>query len=378
MTPRTRAIAKKEFKQLSRDKRMLFVIFFFPVLLLIVFGYAVNFDVQNIQLAVNDNDRSELSREFVNTLSSSSYFEIVKYITHTNEINSVLDQKEAQVILVIPNAFTRDIYRGKEKVDLQFLIDGVDGNTATIIQNYVNAAALSFSQKINAALLTKYGITPFIPIDLHPIFWFNPDLQTTKFLLPGLIAFILIVTAVITVSLSLVREKEKGTIEQLNVSSLNTIELLLGKSFPYLLISFINAVFILIAGYILFGIEVKGSYLLLFFSIIIFLFACTSIGVFISVVADSLQVAFSAATFFSLLPSVILSGFIFPIESMPWIIQVITNITPTKFFIIILRAIILRGVGLHTFWLEWIYLLLFGILFLILASIVNKIITERT
>lgn len=378
MTKRTRAIAKKEVKQLIRDKRLIFVIFFFPVLLLVIFGYAVSFDVQNIQLAVHDQENSDVSRELIRSLSSSSYFKIVKYIDNPEEVEQTLDTKQAQVVLVIPNDLSYNIYRGKESAKIQFLVDGVDGNTATIIQNYVSAATLHFNQKIQTEVLARYGVEPFVPIDLHPVFWFNPDLQTTKFLLPGLIALILIVTAVITVSLSLVREKEKGTIEQLNVSSLNTIELLLGKSFPYLLISFINAIFILIAGYLLFDIEVRGNYLLLFISIIIFLFACTSVGIFISVVADSLQVAFSAATFFSLLPSVILSGFIFPIESMPWIIQIITNITPTKFFIIILRAIVLRGVGLQAFWHDWIYLIAFGVLFLMLASIVNKKITAKT
>jgi len=197
-------------------------------------------------------------------------------------------------------------------------------------------------------------------------------LQTTKFLLPGLIALILVVTSVITVSLSLVREKEKGTLEQINVSSIKTIELLLGKSFPYLIMSFINAAIILLAGYLLFDIAVKGNYIYLFISIAVFLFACTSIGIFISAISESQQFAFTAATFFSLLPSLILSGFIFPIESMPMFIQVLTNITPTKFFIISLRAIMLRGASLDAFFIQWIYLIIYSSISLLLASLAEK------
>jgi ABC-2 type transport system permease protein len=216
-----------------------------------------------------------------------------------------------------------------------------------------------------------------VPIKLESRFWFNPELKSSQFLVPGLIAMILIVTAAVTVSLSLVREKERGTIEQINVSSLNTLELLIGKTFPYLLIALINAAFILIAGYILFDVVIKGSYLLLFISTFIFLMASTSLGIFISVVADSQQVAFTAAVFATLLPSLILSGFIFAIENMPGIIQVLTNITPAKFFISAIRAIILRGVGLQAFWQQWIYMLLFTFVFLGLAVVINKRIKEK-
>jgi ABC-2 type transport system permease protein len=367
-----RAIAKKELKQLLRDTRMLFVIFSFPVLLLIVFGYAVNFDVQNIQLAVFDQEKSDLSRDFINSLTSSSYFEISKFVTSHEDIKTTLDAKEAQVVLVFPDDFSKKFYSAKEPAKIQFLIDGVDGNSANIIKNYVNAATISFNQNYQKKILASYGMGVTIPVNFQPVFWFNPDLQTTKFLIPGLIALILIVTAVITVSLTLVREKERGTIEQLNVSSINTIELLIGKSLPYLVVALINAIVILIAGYILFDVEVKGNFLLLFLSTLIFLFACTSMGIFISVVSDSQQVAFSLATFASLLPSVILSGFVFPIESMPYLIQLLTNISPAKFFIINLRAIILRGVGLQAYWDQWLYLLLFSFTLLALATIINK------
>ncbi len=372
MVARTKAVAKKEVKQFLRDKRLMFVIFFFPVFLLVIFGYAVNFDVQNIELAVYDEERSDVSREFINSLTSSSYFTLTKTIDTHKEIKQTLDEKDAQVVLVFPNDFSNKFYAAKEPAKVQFLIDGVDGNTAGIIQNYVMAATQAFNQKYQQEVLADFGQGIQLPIDLHPIFWFNPDLQTTKFLIPGLIGLILIVTAVISVSLTLVREKEKGTIEQLNVSSINTIELLMGKSIPYLVISLINAVLILVAGYLLFDVVVKGNYLLLLIATLIFLFSCTSMGIFISVVSDSQQVAFTMAAFASLLPAVILSGFIFPIDSMPFLVQLLTNLTPTKFFIIALRAIILRGVGLQAFWPQLVYLLLFSFVLLGLATVMNK------
>ena len=369
---RVKAIAKKEIKQLSRDKRMLFVLFFFPVFLLVIFGYAVNYDVQNVKLAVLDNDRTSVSREFVNAISSSSYFEIVETYVKDTRTKEILDNGTAKGVLVIPKGFSREIFAAKERVKLQFLLDGVDGNTAAIIQNYSNAAVQSFNKKLQNKALSKAGIKSALPIDIYPRYWFNPNLETTMYLIPGLIALILIVTVVITVSLSLVREKERGTIEQINVSSLTEIELIIGKLVPYVVISFFIAGLILAAGFILFDIVVKGSYILLFLSILIFLIASTAIGIFISVISDSQQVAFSVATFVSLLPSTILSGFIFPIESMPVIIQIVTNITPAKFFIIALRDIIIKGVGLSVFWDQWVYMIIFALLFLSAATVINK------
>lgn len=372
MINRISAVVEKEFKHLLRDKRMLFVIIFFPVFLLGIFGYAVNFDVHHIQLAVYDQDKSEVSRDFINSLTSSDYFEIIKHLTKDSEIKESLDEKLVQVVLVIPTDFSKNLYSKKEPADIQYLIDGVDGNTATIISNYVKAATLSYNAKFQKEALQKIGKSLLIPIDLRPLFQFNPELSTTKFLIPGLIAMILIITAVITVSLSLVREKEHGTADQLKISSLSTLEIIIGKTIPYIMIALLDAVFILIAGYILFNVEIKGNYLLLFLSTFIFILASTSLGIFISVISDTQQLAFTFATMASMLPSVILSGFIFPIESMPYAIQVITNITPAKFFIVILRAIILRGVGLQAFWHQLIYLIFFAIIFLFLATVIGN------
>lgn len=367
----TIAVSKKEVIQLSRDIRLLFVIFFFPAFLLVIFGYAVNFDVRHIKLAVYDQENSELSRDLINSLSSSDYFDVIAFISKPFEANKILDEKYAQCVLVIPKDFSRKIY-SKQNVNLQFLIDGVDGNTASIIKNYVSMATFNFSYNINQEVFNRLGFHSKKIIEIEPVFWYNPSMQTTRFLVPGLIAMILLVTSVISISLTLVREKERGTIEQLNVSQLSPINLLIGKILPYLIIAFVNAFLILLVSYILFDVEVKGSYLELLLTTILFLFASSNLGIFISTLSDSQQVAFSLGTFISLLPSVILSGFIFPIDNMPWLIQILTNITPTKFYIVMLRNIMLKGVGVETYYLQVIYLSVFSIIPLILSVVISR------
>ncbi|MGQ9644051.1 MAG: ABC transporter permease [Ignavibacterium sp.] len=365
------AVSKKEVRQLKRDYRLLFVIFFFPVFLLVIFGYAINFDVKHIKLAVYDKEKSELSRVLINSLQNSKYFDIVSYLSYINEADNLLDKKSAQCVLVIPEDFSRKIF-SRQNVTVQYLIDGVDGNTASIIKNYVSMATFDLSAKISQEVYSRLGVKSYQPIDVEPIFWYNPSLQTTTFLVPGLISMILLITSVISISLTLVREKERGTQEQLNVSQLNSFELLIGKILPYLSIALVNATFILIASYFLFGVEVKGSFTELILSTLLFLFASTSLGIFISVVSDSQQIAFTLGTFISLLPSVILSGFIFPIDNMPLLVQIITNITPAKFFIVILRNIMLKGVGYETYFMQLIYLMIFALIPLTLATIISK------
>jgi ABC-2 type transport system permease protein len=371
MFKRTLAIAKKEVRQLKRDSRMLFVLFAFPVILLVIFGYAINFDVHHIKMAVYDQDHSVDSRYFIEMLTSSDYFDVVGYIKDESQIKKILDVQDAQCVLVFPKDMSRDFYAGKE-AKIQILVDGVNGNTATVVSNYISAAASAYSHKITQQVLDIKGMKSYNPIDLKPVFWFNPALLSTLFLIPGLIAMILIITAVIAISLSIVREKERGTIEQIHVSPLSALELLLGKTIPYVIIGLFIAAMILVAGNILFGVAVSGSFILLFLTTLLFLFASSNLGIFVSSIADTQQVAFQIATLVSLLPSVILSGFIFPIDSMPLPIQILTNITPAKFYIIILRDILLKGVGLSAFWPQVIYLCIFAFFFLGLATLINK------
>jgi len=284
MLNRIYALVKKEFRQIRRDARTLSLIFIFPVFLLMLFGYALSLDVKNVKIAVKDNDNSPETREFIAMLESSSYFNVIGYLHNDKEINSMLDEKLVQCVVVFPANFTDDLRAGKN-VQLQFLIDGVDGNTATVIMNYVTSATSFYNNKVTQEFLARTGVKSFVPIDPQPLFWYNPDLNTTKFLIPGLFSMILITTAVILTSLSIVREKELGSMEQLRVSPLSSIELILGKTIPYTVVTLFVAVFTLLISNIAFGLEIKGSYVQLFFTTIIFLVAILSLGIFISTIA---------------------------------------------------------------------------------------------
>jgi ABC-2 type transport system permease protein len=347
------------------------VLFVFPIFLLVIFGYAINFDVHHIKIVVFDQDKSVDSRNFVKSLTSSEYFDVVGYIHDDKEIKTVLDTKKAQCVVVFPQDMSKKLY-SKQSAQVQILIDGVDANTASLILNYMNSATAAYSQKLQGNILASMGKKAYIPLDIHPAFWFNPDLDSTVFLIPGLIVMILIITAVVSISLSIVREKERGTIEQINVSPLTSLELLIGKTVPYTIISLMVGTLILVGGHFLFGITFKGNIFLLLFSTLIFLFAALNLGIIVSSIANTQQVAFQIATLVTMLPSMLLSGFIFPIESMPFVVQILTNVTPAKFYLIILRAILLKGVGIESFWPQLIYLTIFSLVLLSLSALINK------
>lgn len=368
----TIAIAKKEFKHLVRDKRLFGILVFFPVFLLAFFGYAVDFDVKNIDLAVLDLDQSATSRKFITETTSSEYFSDPLYINNASEIKSLLDKKTVAVVITIPENFDFELQKGN-KATIQYLVDGVNANSAIVISNYLEAAIATFNGKFRDDKLKKSGITLKPPVTLSPKFLYNPELRSTLFFIPGLISMILVITAVVSVSLSLVRETERNTIEQIRVSPVSTMSLLVGKILPYLGVAYLNAAMILIVGYFLFGVETMGSYFDLLYTTLIFLFACTSLGYLVSVISANTQIAFTLGTFVSLLPSLILSGFIFQIESMPKFIQVMTNITPTKFFNNILRSIILRGTGIETFYKDILSLLLYISVVLVLSVGITKL-----
>jgi len=368
----TIAIAKKEFKHLIRDKRLFGILIFFPVFLLAFFGYAVDFDVKNINLAVLDLDHSPASRKFISETTSSEYFSDPLYLNNASEIKSLLDRKTVQVVITIPENFDFELQKGN-KTTIQYLVDGVNANSAIVISNYLEAAIATFNAKFRDDKLKKSGITLKPPVTLSPKFLYNPELRSTLFFIPGLISMILVITAVVSVSLSLVRETERNTIEQIRVSPVSTMSLLVGKILPYLGVAYLNAAMILVVGYFLFGVETMGSYFDLIYTTLIFLFACTSLGYLVSVISANTQIAFTLGTFISLLPSLILSGFIFQIESMPNFIQLMTNITPTKFFNNILRSIILRGTGLETFYKDILALLVYISVVLVLSVGITKI-----
>ncbi len=368
MFSRIRSISIKEFRQVSRDTRSLGILIFIPAFMLLMFGYAVNFDVDDIALAVYDEDNSVQSRQLIDKFVHSGYFDLKYYLDSPREIDRLLDRELIRVAIVIPENFSNSIIRG-EDVSIQVLIDGANASAAATVMGYTNTIVQDYSLDIlSETMLTAKGTTFAPPIDYHPRVWYNPELRSPVFLIPGLIAFILMVTSAVSTSLSIVREKELGTMEQLAVSSIHPVELIIGKIMPFVLTSLISTVFILLGGYLLFGVGVAGSFLWLSLLVVLFLFVALGWGLLISTTSDTQQVAFMKALTTTMLPTFILSGFVFPIHNMPVAVQVITYIVPARYFLEALRAIMVKGVGGAVFWEQIIALLIFGFILVLVST----------
>jgi ABC-2 type transport system permease protein len=362
-------IVRKEFRQIIRDNRILGVLLFFPALMLFAFGYALNFDVKNTRMAVYDEDRSSASRDFIQQFFTSEYFVKVQTLSNKAEINDLLDGEQVRVVLVVPSSFSKDIQRGKS-ASVQVIVDGANSNAAATVLGYINAMIQQYSLKIMAESFMRMGgqqVT--LPIDFQPRVWYNPELKSAKFLVPGLIAFILMVTTVISTALAVVRERELGTMEQIMVSPIKPIELILGKTIPYIIISLIATAVILLFGYVLFDVSIKGSILLLSIVTLLFLVGGLGVGMLISTLVETQQLAFMIAVIVSMLPTFILSGFVFPIRNMPVIIQGVTYLIPARYFLVALRAIILKGAGLSAFWDQAIFLTIYAVVMIGISSL---------
>ena len=362
-------IVRKEFRQIKRDKRILSVLLFVPALMLLMFGYALNFDVKHTSMAVYDEDRTSVSRTFIEQFFISEYFNKVETLKSKTEINGLLDGEHARVVLIIPSTFTKDIQRGRV-ASIQVIVDGANSNAAATVLGYINAIVQQYSVKVMTESFIRMGRqTITLPIDFQPRVWYNPELESAKFLVPGLIAFILMVTAVISTALAIVRERELGTMEQLMVSPIRPLELILGKTIPYTIISLFATVAILFLGYILFDVSIKGSILLLSLVTVVFLVGSLGMGLLISTLVETQQLAFMIAVFVSMLPTFILSGFVFPIRNMPFIIQGITYVLPARYFLVALRAIILKGAGLSAFWDQALILVIYAVIMIGISSL---------
>jgi ABC-2 type transport system permease protein len=366
-------IVRKEFRQVRRDRRTLGVLVFIPSFMLMMFGYAVNFDVRHTKLAVVDEDRSARSREFANLFTMTEYFDLEAQLNSIREADALLDKGAVRMAIVIPEDFSDDLAAGRD-VTVQVLIDGSNASASAATIGYMSGIIQDFSVRaIRLELLRRgqRGVPPS-PIDLEPRIWYNPELRSAKFLVPGLIAFIMMVTAVISTALSIAREREMGTMEQLMVSPVRPVELILGKTIPYTIISIAATVVILAVGYLVFGVEVKGSMVWLSVVSVLFLVGGLGIGLLISTIAESQQIAFMVAVIVSMLPTFVLSGFVFPIRNMPGIIQVVTYLVPARYFLAALRAIILKGVGIGAFWEQLVFLTVYAGLALGASSIRMK------
>ncbi len=358
------SVGRKEVRQILRDRRSLTLLLFVPAFFLLVYGYALNWDIRHVTLAVEDRDRSAASRSLVSAFVNSGYFDLVADVRSPEQITQLMNHGAARVIVVIPEGLSRELTAGRT-VPVQVLLDGDNANTATTVMGY----ALTILQSESARYrMVAGGLDGSLLIGM-PRVWYNPQLRSTLFLVPGLIAYIVMITSVVSTSLSIVREKERGTMEQVRMAPLDAASFVLGKTIPYYLISLASALVILFVAMLLFGLPQRGNWLLLFGTISLYLVGALGLGLLVSSIAETQQVAFQVAVLASFLPTLMLSGFIFPIASMPAFLQGVTHIVPARYFLIALRAIVLKGAGLDIVWPQLLSLVAYSTVVLTLASL---------
>jgi ABC-2 type transport system permease protein len=384
MIRKTLAVARKEFRQIRRDTRTLMTLLFVPAFFLLLYGYALNFDIRHVGLAIDDRDHSAESRALIAAFVNSGYFDLVASIDTTMArpersvasairralsppatIDRLMDRDQVRAALVIPAGLGRALRTGR-LATVQVLLNGDNANTATTVMGY----ALTIVRSESARYLPVAAGSSAAPLlSVEPRVWYNPSLRSTLFLVPGLIAYIAMITAVVSTALSIVREKERGTMEQVRMAPLAAASFVAGKTIPYFVVSLASAFGIIAVAMALFGMPMRGSWLLLLLAMSLFLVGALGLGLLISSVAETQQVAFQAALLISFLPTLMLSGFIFPIASMPRFLQIVTYAVPARYFLIALRGIVLKGAGLHAYGTELLALTGFAIAVIALASI---------
>lgn len=368
MFERITHMLRKEFIQVFRDPKMKGVIFLMPIIQVLVFGYAVTTDVRNVPTAVYDLDNSIASRELVSRFSSTGYFDIVAYVDDDEQAQALLDRGEAQVLLRMNKGFSADLRAGRTAL-LQIVVDGTDSNTAGIALDYSARIANKFSHEILLAQARRlHGqMQPAGQVDLKTRAWFNENLESRNFYVPGVIAIIVMLITLMLTSMAVVREKEIGTIEQIMVTPITSAEFILGKTVPFALIGFADVVLITLVGVLWFEVPIRGSLLLLFGATTLYLMTTLGMGLLISTVSETQQQAMMS-TFFFYFPAVLLSGFMFPIANMPEVIQWLTYLNPLRYFLVIIRGIFLKGVGLEILWPQMAALAVMGITVLWMAT----------
>ena len=347
---RIRHIIKKEFLQLGRDPRLLRVVIISPIFQLLVFGYAATTDVHHISTAVYDEDRSQASRALVQQFTGSGYFDYDYFISSPKEMDALLDAGKAQMVLHIPPRFSADLAHN-HIAQVQLVLDGSDSMTAGIISGYASGAIARYSQQLAVTRLERLRRTlPQVPgIDARLRVWYNPELKSVNFMVPGVLCTLLLVVTMILTSLAIVKEREIGTLEQLIVTPITPGELMLGKTLPFVLLGFVDLALVTAVAVLWFHVPLNGSLALLFALTAIFLLASLGGGLFISTVSRTQQQAMVTGFFF-MMPSVILSGFMFPIQNMPRVIQYLTYAIPLRYYLVIIRGIFLKGNGIDVLW----------------------------
>ena len=357
---------KKEIYHILRDKRSLFILLGMPIAQIMLFGFAITNEIKNVKIAVFDMTRDNQSRSLVEKIDASEYFSINHYVNNYNQIDELFKKGEVKAVLVLENNTSKTLTNQRQS-SVQILTDASEPNTASSIINYLQAIILSYQNEIN-----NVGKIPY-QVNVQSRMLYNPELKSVYLFVPGVMTIILMLVSAMMTSISIAKEKEIGTMEVLLVSPLKPIQVVLGKVFPYVILSIINAVIILILGFFVFGMPMKGSFVLLALESVLFIISALSLGILISIVTKTQQAAMMVSLMGLLLPVILMSGFIFPLSSMPKALQILSNIVPAKWFIILIKGILLKGSGLHLLWKET--LILVGMTMFFLAVSIKKHIT---
>jgi len=369
---RLRAIARKEFIHVFRDPRSLGMAIAMPMLLLILFGYALTLDVDRVPLVVWDQSESPPSRELISRFAGSRYFSLRAEVRDYRELESAIDTGRALMALVVPRDFAGRVESGRP-ARLQMIVDGSDANTATIAAGYADAIVGAYGQDVRLEAIRRQGgaaLRP--PLDLRLRVWFNDDMSSRNYIIPGLIAVIMMVIAALLTSLTVAREWERGTMEQLISTPVKTPELIFGKLLPYFVIGMFDVLLAVLMGEFVFNVPLRGSVLLLFLMAAVFLAGALSMGMTISIVAKNQLLANQLAMVLTFVPAFILSGMVFSIANMPAAVRAITYLVPARYFVTLLKGIYLKGVGLEVLGVEAALLVAFSAAMIGLAHVMFR------
>ncbi len=368
MFERALAILVKEFKQIFRDPRMRTIIFISPLLQIILFGYAANKDITYIPTAIYDRDNTSESRDILRRFTYTKYFVPERYIFSDREQNFVLDKGQVNTVIRIDRGFGRNL-RANKDANIQLAFDGTDSNTAMIVMGYANTIMNSYQQEQLKNKAELEGFLNTVPsVDLRDRAWFNGNLISRNYYLPGVIATIVTMMSLMLTAMAIVKEKEIGTMEQLTVSPLRPLELIIGKLLPFAIISLVQIFLITLLGVVWFQIPLRGNIIFLLFSTCVYLFTTLGIGLFISTISSTQQEA-NMAVFLFYMPTVLLSGFAYPISNMPQVIQFFTIFNPMRYFMVVIRSIFLKGVGFEVLWPQLLPLFIIGLVVITLSSL---------
>lgn len=354
---------KKEFYHIFRDRRSMFILFGMPIAQIMLFGFAITNEVNNVKIAIFDQSKDFETQQIINKISASSYFDILQEIRSEAEIESVFKKGKVKAVLVFEKDFSKKL-QTQNIGKVQVISDATDPNMANTISNYISSILQNYSQEKNKITPSAYQIQTQTQL------YYNPELKSVFNFVPGVMTVILMLVSAMMTSISITREKELGTMEILLVSPLKPFQVIIGKVFPYIFMSIINAIVILVLGYFIFEMPIEGSLVLLAFETVLFIICALALGILISTISDSQQTAMMTSLFGLMLPVILLSGFIFPISSMPLPLQVISNIIPAKWFIIIIKAIMLKGATFAVIWKET--LIIIGMTFLFIIVSIKK------